>query len=68
MSEGTRALAVEHPPESNVVDIIPHGGRGFPECLIPGVQDRLEGTGRVMNDLKAGRCEGLGNGRDNEWG
>lgn len=39
----------EHPPESNIVDIIPEGGRCFPECFISVVQDCLESTGIVMN-------------------
>lgn len=42
---------VEHPPESHVVDIIPNGGRAFPECLLPIVYDRLESIGTVKNRL-----------------
>lgn len=40
---GTLVLEVKHTPESNIVYIIPEGGRYFPEWLIDGVQDCLEG-------------------------
>lgn len=48
-----------HPPESNIVDVIPDGGRTFPECFIPRIQDGLQGIGKVINcmNLKAGRYE-----------
>lgn len=39
----------EHPPESSIVEIIPKGGRCFPECLINVFQEWLEGTSIVMN-------------------
>lgn len=49
---GAQALAAgqgEHPPESDIVDIIPNGGRAFPECLLSVVYDGLEGTEIVVN-------------------
>lgn len=51
MNERSQALTVGqgHLPESNIVDIIPNGGRAFPECLLIIVQDCLESTGGVMD-------------------
>lgn len=33
---------MKHTPESNIVYVIPNGGRHFPERLVGGVQDCLE--------------------------
>lgn len=60
---------VKHTPESNIVYIIPEGGRCFPERLVEGVQDCLEEdrkTGRVtLGHLKAGGYKGLDSGTTN---
>ena len=39
----------EHSPESNIVDIIPDGSRGFPEGLLNVLHKHLEGTGSVVS-------------------
>ena len=52
MSEGNLALVVgqrEHSPQSHIVDIIPDGGRDFPECFLNVLHNCLEGIVSVVN-------------------